>query len=116
MNKYFVLFGIPVASMDEWMKGVSPEERKKQSEDLRGKWDAWMQGHAAAFVDRGAPLGKTKRVTKRGVSDTRNDLNWYCVVQADSHEAAAQLFADHPQIQVIDTATIDVMEMPRMGM
>ena len=68
--------------------------------------------HASAFLETGAPLGKTKQITAAGISDARNDLNYYSIVQADSHEAAAKLFADHPHLR-IPTSRIEVVEIPR---
>jgi hypothetical protein len=44
----------------------------------------------------GGPLGKTKKVTQRGIDDVSNDMGAFTVVRADSHEAAAKLFDKHP--------------------
>ena len=115
MNKYFVIYRVPVATMEEWRKTTSPEEMKAQGEKLGKDMMAWTEKHAANLVDRGTPLGKTKTVSAAGIVDSKNDLNYCCVVQAESHEAAAQMFADSPHF-TIPTSTIDVMEIPHMGM
>jgi hypothetical protein len=115
MNKYFVVFRIPTASVDEWMKNVSPEERKKQSDGVMQAWPKWFEEHAGAIVDKGSPLGKTKTVTKDGIKDSRNDLNYFMIIQANSHDEAAKILADNPHTQ-IPSSLIDVMEMPHAGM
>ena len=116
MNTYYVTFKIPKASLDEWMATTSPEERKQQSDELMKKWHAWVQAHQDAIVDMGSPLGKTKAVTKDGIKDSRNDLNYVMIIQAPSHEEAARLIAGNPQIQVIPTASADVMSVPSMAL
>ena len=109
--KYFVLYRIPTATVDEWRKNTDPKEMQAQSQKLMGEMKTWMEKHASRFVERGAPLGKTKRITSQGVTDARNDLNYYAIVEADSHEAAANIFADNPHLQ-ISTSFIEVMEIP----
>ena len=64
----------------------------------------------ACSPDVGAGVGKTKAVTQKGTSDTKNDIMLYSVVQADSHEAAARSFAGHPHLQ-IPQSSIEVMEI-----
>jgi hypothetical protein len=43
-----------------------------------------MVTHKGAIVDTGGPLGKTKRASAEGVSDTKNDRAGYVIVQAGS--------------------------------
>ncbi|HEV3245192.1 MAG TPA: hypothetical protein VG102_02460 [Candidatus Paceibacterota bacterium] len=115
MNKYFVMFRIPLQSMDEWAKNVSSEERKKQSEGMMQDWKKWQEKNKNAIVDNGSPLGKTKRVSKDGIKDERNDLNYCMVIQAASHDEAAKIIAGNPHLQ-IPTSFVDVMEIPHTGM
>src|SRR5438045_2559682 len=113
MNKYVVTFSIPAASIQEWMTNVDEAERKRQTDQMMQEWQAWMAAHEGQVLDKGLPLGKTKRVTKEGITDTKNDLNWYLVVEAESHEAAAEMFRDHPHIKSIPTAYAEVMDANR---
>jgi hypothetical protein len=115
MKKFFVLFGIPAAAIQEWMANVDEASRKEQSDKVMGEWKTWMEEHTSAIVDKGLPLGKTKRVDAHGVTDTKNDLNWYLVVEAESHEAAADMFKGHSHLQ-IPTSYIEVMDASRPGM
>ncbi|HLH12777.1 MAG TPA: hypothetical protein VKV77_12995 [Methylovirgula sp.] len=108
-KKFFVLFAIPATTMQEWMTTVDEAMRKKQSEEMMQAWQAWMGEHEKSLLDKGLPLGKTKRVTASGVADTRNDLNWYLIVDAPSHEAAGEMFKDHPFLR-IPNSYIEIMD------
>src|SRR5687767_1041828 len=44
----------------------------------------------------------TKRVSPDGISDTRNAMTGYVIVKAESHEAAARLFEDHPHFSILE--------------
>jgi hypothetical protein len=72
-------------------------------------WQEWMTAHESSIIDKGLPLGKTKRVDANGITDTKNDLNWYLVIEAESHEAAAEMLSDNPHIKMIPTAYIEIM-------
>ena len=48
-------------------------------------------------------------MTAQGAADVRNDVMLYAVVQAESHDQAAQLFVGHPHLQ-IPQASIEIME------
>ena len=111
MKKFFALFSIPASVVDEWKKSTPPEKMKAASEEMMGAWKKWMADHENNLVDKGGPLGKTKRVTADGATDVRNDLNWYLILEAESHEAAARMFADNPQLK-IPMSSVEVMEIP----
>jgi hypothetical protein len=115
MAKFFVVYRVPVETMQEWKKNTSPEEMKAQGEKLGKDMMAWTEKNKTALVDRGQPLGKTKRLTAEGVQDISNDLNYYCIVEADSHDAAVNMFKDNPHLQIA-TSFLDIMEIPHMGM
>ena len=67
----------------------------------------------ASMSDGGGPVGKTKRVATSGITDIRNDIGGYSIVQAESQEAAAALFADRPHL-TMPGATAEVMEIMPM--
>jgi hypothetical protein len=116
MKKFVAIFGLPASAIQEWMATVDEASRKEQTEKLMGEWKAWNEAHKESIVDAGLPLGKTKRVNKDGVTDVKNDLNWMMIVQADSHEAAAQLFVGHPHLVTIPSSYVEVMDSSRPGM
>ena len=49
-----------------------------------------MDDNKASFVDRGAPVGKTKRVDAKGTKDAKNDVCGYSIVQAESADAGCE--------------------------
>ena len=69
-----------------------------------------MVTHNAAVVETGGPLGKTKLANAKGVSDTRNTLVGYVVVKAESHDAAARMFINHPHFAIFPGEAVEIME------
>lgn len=108
MNKYFVLYMAPIEGLEAWQK-LPESERKAEEEKMMSEWNAWMASHKNMIAET-AGLGSTKRVTKAGVTDTKNNLMLYAFVNAESHQAAADLFKDHPHFGIPE-ATIEVMEI-----
>ena len=96
MKKYFVLYMAPVAEMDKMMSSMSPEEQKKGMKE----WTDWQAANKESIVEFGTPLGKNKRVTAKGVSDVRNEIGGYSIVQANSHEEAAELMRSNPHLKI----------------
>jgi hypothetical protein len=58
--------------------------------------------------------GKTKAITSDGIGDFKNDIIVYSIVEADSHDVAAQAFAHHPHL-TIPRSSIQVTEIKAMG-
>ena len=110
-QKFLVLYLIPAAVMDDWMK-TDPAVRQAAEQEMREAWGKWMGEHAGMILSSEAG-GKTKRVTAGGVSDTRNDIILCSYVEADSHEAAARAFENHPHLQ-IPQASIEIMAVRPM--
>ncbi len=113
MKKFMVLYMANAADFEKMMKKSTPEQQKKGMEG----WMKWMGDHKASLVDGGAPLGKTKRVDAKGVSDAKNGIGGYSIVQAENAEAATKLFGkDHPHLQIPGSwvEVIEVMHIPGM--
>jgi hypothetical protein len=111
-KKFLVLYLVPVSVMEDWST-TDPKEKKSAEEKLRGEWQKWMGSHEKMIISTDAG-GKTKRVTSGGVSNTKNDIILYSVVEAESHEAAAKAFENHPHLQ-IPQSSVEVMEIRPMG-
>lgn len=73
------------------------------------QWLDWEARNAASFADRGGMVGKAKRVSKDGIADAVNPLCGYIVVEAESIEAAARLFENHPHFSVFPGDGVDIM-------
>ncbi len=97
-NTYLALFTGNMASprFAAW-KALPEDARKAKEREGIAAWGAWMQKHHDAIAFTGGPLGKTKLVSPDGISDISNHLGGFVVVRAESHEAAAKLFENHPQ-------------------
>jgi hypothetical protein len=84
------------------------ERRAKEREGMAA-WTAWVEKHHDAIVSMGGPLGKTKKVTQRGIEDMSNEMGAFTVVRADSHAAAAKLFDKHPQFSIFPGDGVEIM-------
>ena len=113
MKKYMAVFLGTKEAMEAWM--AMPDRKEKEQAGMMA-WGKWMEDHKAAVVD-GSPLGKTKRVSKSGITDVRNDMGAWTVVQAESQEEAAKMFEGHPHFTIFPGDRVEVMEclpMPTM--
>jgi hypothetical protein len=112
MKKFLALYMIPLPALDEMMKNSTPEQMKEVNES----WKTWMEKHQANFVDMGLPLGKNKRVMSDGVKDMRNEMTGYSIVQAETHDEAAQIFLDNPQMRLPGSyvEVVECLAMPGM--
>lgn len=89
-----------------------PEEDRKKTEAAGMQaWGKWMQDNAGSILDNGGPLGKTKKTDMGGVSDTRNELSGYVVVQAETHDEAAKMFENHPHFTIFPGTSVEIMEI-----
>ena len=92
---------------------TDPAVREPAQQKMQAEWKQWMSEHAHMIISSEAG-GKTKRVTSSGVADFKNDIMLYAFVEADSHEAAAKAFENHPHLQ-IPQSSIEVMAVRPMG-
>ena len=100
----------------EW-DALDDETRATQEEAGIAAWQDWAMKNQKAISDMGAPLGATKRVDAEGISRTKNSLTAYTVIEAETHEAAAKLFLDHPHFKIFPGDSIEIIEcLPLPGM
>lgn len=118
MKKFLAIYtgSSSTAPMEKWHEMNEQERKKKESEGMSA-WMNWGEKNSKYILDNGAPLGKTKRIDKNGVSDIKNLMAGYTVVEAESHEAAAKLFLNHPHFSIFPGDSVEIMEclpMPKM--
>jgi hypothetical protein len=94
--------------MQAW-KALSDSERRAKEQEGVAAWHAWVARHQAVIVGMGGPLGKTKAVSQRGIADISNEMGAFMVVRANSHEAAAKLFENHPHFTILPGDAVEVM-------
>ena len=104
MKKFMALYMAPAAVIEQMMK-IPPEETR----EIMEAWTDWGEEHAERIVTMGSPLGRTLTVTAKGTTETSNEVTGYSVVEAESHEDAASIFAGHPHLAMGDTS-IDILE------
>lgn len=110
-NKFIALYSIPQTVMADWHK-TDEGERKAAEEKMKAEWDKWTADHSK-MIHLTAACGKTKRVTSDGTTDAKNDICLYTIIEAESLEAAAKAFEQHPHLQ-IPQASIDVMPVRKI--
>jgi hypothetical protein len=94
--------------MKAWNALSDPRKRAKEQDGIAA-WKYWAESHQAEIVAMGGPLGKTKRASERGIEDVSNEMSAFVVVRANSHEAAAKLFENHPHFAIFPGDGVDVM-------
>jgi hypothetical protein len=88
---------------------LSEGERRGKEREGMAAWKAWAEKHQSIIVGTGGPLGKTKKVTQRGIDDINNEMGAFVVVRGDSHEAVARLFEKHPHFTIFPGESVEIM-------
>jgi hypothetical protein len=109
-NTYLAVFhGSKTSPRRAAWDALSEGDRRDKEREGIAAWKTWAEKHQAAIVTMGGPLGKTKKVTSRGIEDVSNNLGAFTVVRADSHEQAAKLFEKHPHFTIFPGDGVEVM-------
>ncbi|MEO8181428.1 MAG: hypothetical protein ABI895_21535 [Deltaproteobacteria bacterium] len=110
MKKFVVTFIGSASALEraEWKKDAL-KQRALEEAGMEA-WGKWVKDNEKSIADPGSALGKTKRVSADGISDTRNNIAAYVIVQAESHEAAAKMFESHPHFAIFPGDCVEVME------
>jgi hypothetical protein len=58
---------------------LSEEVRRTKMQEGIAAWKAWAEKNHAAIVGMGGPLGKTKKVSERGIEDITNLMSAYSI-------------------------------------
>lgn len=111
MKQFLAIYlGAQSASPRSKWGAMDETTRKKTEAAGMQAWGEWMQKHQSAVVAQGGPLGKTRRADASGISDTRNAITGYVIVRADSHDAAAKMFENHPHFTIFPGEAVEIME------
>ncbi|QOZ29543.1 YciI family protein [Bradyrhizobium sp. CCBAU 51753] len=94
--------------MAAWNAMPEAERRAKEQQGMAA-WGAWVEQHKDVLVEMGGPLGKTKRVGPGGIADISNLMTGFTIVRAESHEAAAKLFENHPHFTIFPGEAVEIM-------
>jgi hypothetical protein len=108
MAQFMAVYTAPRKEIDAFMAKPESQRREEVKEDAQ-KWNEWQNAHEDELADEGGMFGKTKRITEDGVSDTRNELTGYSIVEAENYDEAVKTFQQHPYLN-FPGAAIEVME------
>ncbi|MGA8708860.1 MAG: hypothetical protein WB646_17955 [Steroidobacteraceae bacterium] len=109
-NTYLAVF-LGGKNSPRWAAWQALPESERRSKEQQGMaaWKGWVEKHHAAIVSMGGPLGKTKKVSASGTADISNQMGAFTVVRADSHEAAARMFDQHPHFAIFPGDNVEIM-------
>ena len=111
MKKFLAIYVGTAAALEKTRWNAMDERMRKEIEASGIKaWNEWGETLGAAIVDQGNPLGKTKRASPEGITDIKNSITGYVIVQAESHEAVARMFAKHPHFAIFPGESVEIME------
>jgi hypothetical protein len=109
MKNYLAIYMGTPAALAQWQSLPEAERKQREATGIRA-WHDWVDRNKASIVEDGGPLGRTKSVSPSGISDIRNNMAAFTVVQAESHEEAAKLFEGHPHFTLFQGDSVEVME------
>ena len=111
MKKFLAIYIGTEAALEraQWDKLDDVNRQAREAQGMKA-WMDWGATHGAAILDQGNPLGKTKRASPDGVTDIKNVMTGYVIIQAESHEAAAKLFENHPHFTIFPGDSVEIME------
>jgi len=109
MKRFLAIYIGTAASMEKWSQ-LNQDQRKAREAAGMDAWIGWGKSHASVILDQGNPLGKTKRISPEGIADIKNVMTGYVIVQAETHDAAAKLFENHPHFTIFPGDSVEIME------
>ena len=110
MKRFLAIYIGTPGGFEKWQKLDEATRKSRETAGIKA-WKEWGETHSAIIVDQGGPLGKTKRTAADGVSDVRNSMTAYVIVQAETQEAAAKLFEKHPHFSIFPGESVEIMEI-----
>ncbi len=110
MKTFLAVFTGTKASRAKW-DALDAHTRSEREKAGMAAWHQWMTDHQDSLVDSGGPLGKTKQASEAGIRDISNNMGGYVKVRAESHEAAAKMFENHPNFAIFPGEGVEVMEV-----
>lgn len=111
MKKFLAIYVGSEASLEKsgWNALTDQQRQVRQAAGMEA-WKAWGASHHRQIQDYGGPLGKTLRAGLDGINATKNTSVGYVIVEAETHEAAASLFVNHPHFTMFPGDSVEIME------
>lgn len=115
MKKFLAIYIGTTSALEQsgWNALDEKTRAERQAAGMKawGEWGEHVARSGASIVDMGGPLGKAKRASGEGLSDFRNAMTGYVILEAPSHEAAARLFENHPHFAIFPGESVEIMEI-----
>jgi hypothetical protein len=105
---FLAVFLGSTSGMKKWEKLPARTRKEREAAGIQA-WHGWVARNRKAIVYMGAPLGTTKRASRKGIANTSNEMGAFTVVQASSHAAAAKLFKGHPHFMIFPGESVEIM-------
>jgi len=112
MKTYLAIYTGSAASRRKsgWDELAAAERHTREQKGISA-WGAWMGVNAGTIAHTGGPLGKTKRVSNQGVENVSNEMAGVVILNANSHDEAAQKFVGHPHFTIFPGDAVEIMEI-----
>jgi hypothetical protein len=110
MKKFLAVYTGTSQAMEKW-KALNEGVAKEKTEKGIKAWGDWGKKYGKQIKEMGGPLGVTKKVDAKGISDINNHMSAFTVVEAESHEAAAKMFIEHPHFTIFPGDGVEIMEI-----
>ena len=99
MSRFVAVYTMKPEALAAFRARPKSEQEAIDKVGLRA-WEEWTERNATAIVATDVMVGKTRRVTKSGITDAQNQIAGFLIVEAADITAAAALFQDHPHITI----------------
>jgi hypothetical protein len=110
MPRFLALYmGTQNSEVQKAWDNLPEAEKTERSQRAMTEWGQWVERHRHVIVDMGAPLGKTLLASPEGIAPTRNAVAAYVIVEADTHDDAAQMFRNHPPFTIFPETGVEIM-------
>jgi len=118
MPRFLALYmGTQNSEIQKAWDDLPEAEKHDRSQRAMTAWGEWVERHRHVIKDVGSPLGKTLLASPEGIRPTRNAIAAYVIVEAASHDEAAQMFRNHPHFTIFPGTGVEILEcLPMPGM
>jgi hypothetical protein len=110
MPRFLALYTMKQEDLAAFRNLPQAEQDAIDAEGVK-QWQQWEERHAAAILEPGGMVGKTTRIDRDGIAAASNTICGYLIVEAETAEAAAQLFQDHPHITIFPGDAVEIMPL-----
>lgn len=108
MPHFLAVYTMTPEDLSHFRERPEDEQNAIDDEGLPA-WEAWEKAHADMIVDKGGMVGGTLRASPTGIAPAQNDICGYIVIEADTIDAAASIFEDHPHFSIFPGSGVDIM-------